>query len=79
MARPDVMTILKRGIRFEAMSAAERREPFAVVRCPNCEGAAAIDVDQYEGRVSIRCAGRLGGPMDGDCDYHETHDLRGRN
>ncbi len=69
MARPEILMILKQGIRFEPMSASERREPFAVVRCPGCKGAGAIDTDQYQGKVSIDCD-------NADCDYHETHDLR---
>jgi hypothetical protein len=69
MTTPEVLMILKQGIRFEAPSAAERREPFAVVRCPGCKGAGTVDSDQYEGQTSIDCSNP-------DCTYHETHDLR---
>lgn len=61
--------ILKQGVRFEAPSATERREPFAIIRCPGCKGAGTVDSDQYEGKVSIQCGSD-------SCDYHETHDLR---
>lgn len=40
----------------------------ARVRCPGCGLDAWIDSDQFAGRVSIDCP---------ECDYHETHDLRG--
>lgn len=39
----------------------------ARARCPGCEILAALDKDQYEGKVNIDCP---------ECDYHETHDLR---
>ena len=67
MTRPEVLTVLKQGVRKDPPTAGERREPFAVVRCPGCKGAGTVDLDQYQGAVSIQC---------GNCPYHETHDLR---
>ncbi len=67
--KPEVLMILKRGVRKDPLSYSERQEPFAVIRCPGCRGAGTVDADQWEGEVSIEC----GNPA---CDYHETHDLR---
>lgn len=41
-------------------------KPMWYISCPSCELVAAIDKDQYHGRVSIACP---------QCDYHATHDL----
>lgn len=64
--KPEVLIVLKKGIRKEPFSYSERREPFAVVRCPDCKGAGPIDLDQWEGKVSIQCD---------NCNYHETHNM----
>ena len=39
-----------------------------LIECPRCGVVGSVDADQYAGRVSIDCP---------ECDYHETHDLRG--
>lgn len=67
MSKPEVLIVLKQGIYKDPPTYSERREPWAVIRCPGCRGAAAIDLDQWEGKVSIQCS---------NCNYHETHDLR---
>ncbi len=66
MSAPEVLIVLKSGVTFDAPTYTERHEPFAVVRCPGCQGAGAIDLDQFQGKVSIDCD---------NCDYHETHAL----
>lgn len=68
MAKPEVLTVLKHGITFDAPTYTERHEPFAVIRCPGCKQAGSVDLDQYQGKVSIQCD---------NCDYHETHNLTG--
>ncbi len=68
--KPEVLMFLKQGVRKDPPSYSERREPWAVIRCPECKGAGAIDLDQLEGTVSIQCGNET-------CSYHETHDLRG--
>ena len=40
----------------------------AFVNCPGCGETLETDEDQYRGDVSLDCP---------ECDYHETHDLRG--
>ena len=64
--------VLKQGVRKGPPTYSERREPWAVVRCPGCKGAGTVDLDQYQGKVSLDC----GNP---DCEYHEIHDLRERD
>lgn len=47
-----------------------------VFMCPVCRGRGEIDDDQYHGRVSILCQGKIrteSGPWK-DCTYHETKD-----
>ena len=74
MEKPEVLMVLKQGTRKDPPTAAERLEPFAVVRCPDCKGAATVDLDQYQGKVSILCAAEVAPRK--PCGYHETHDLR---
>ena len=74
MKKPEVLMVLKQGTRKAPPTAAERLEPFAVVRCPSCKGSATVDMDQYEGKVSMLCASEVG--VGTPCGYHETHDLR---
>ena len=66
--KPEIRTVLKRGFRKAPYSYSERREPFAVIRCPGCQKAISVDLNQYEGKTSIQCTG---------CNYHETHNLTG--
>ncbi len=38
------------------------------LRCPGCETWAALDLDQFHGRVSVDC-------MTKGCSFHETHNF----
>lgn len=63
MTRPEIIagprTLLDGG----------RKELIWRLRCPRCGAVAIADIDQMRGRVSLQCE------AEGECDYHETHEL----
>lgn len=60
--KPELLSLIP----YEGGCILSGETPWAMIRCPQCRGVGSIDLDQFEGRVSIQC----------DCGYHETHDLR---
>ena len=72
LTEPQDKRFAEDAIPLESFFLASRRRDDEMVwylRCPACHTWGEIDDDQFDGRVSVRCATE-------NCSFHETHDFK---